>query len=89
MHQREMHELRRIQERFNTLGASLQRASANNKMLIDRMMALQESEREDIARELNNQIGFSAFFLRAELVGVILILRMARSPTGSTTSKRY
>jgi two-component system sensor histidine kinase UhpB len=32
------------------------------------MMALQESEREDIARELHDQIGSALFSLRAELV---------------------
>jgi two-component system sensor histidine kinase UhpB len=63
-----VYELRRIKERFNILGASLQRASADNKMLIDRMMALQESEREDIARELHDEIGSALFSLRAELV---------------------
>jgi two-component system, NarL family, sensor histidine kinase UhpB len=64
----QVYELRRINERFNTLGASLQRASTDNKILIDRMMALQESEREDIARELHDEIGSALFSLRAELV---------------------
>jgi two-component system, NarL family, sensor histidine kinase UhpB len=79
----QVYELRRIGDRFNTLGASLRRAGADNKILIDRMMALQEAEREDIARELHDEIGSALFSLRAELVALHRL-----SPDGDALTDR-
>jgi two-component system, NarL family, sensor histidine kinase UhpB len=64
----EIYELRRLGERFNTLAASLQSASIDNRMLIDRMMTIQESEREEIARTLHDEVGSTLFSIRAGLM---------------------
>ncbi len=66
----DVYELRRLSERFNTLAASLQRAGADNRLLIDRIMTIQESEREDVARELHDEMGALLFSIRAELVAL-------------------
>lgn len=66
----EVYELRNIGNRFNALGNSLQRAGADNRLLIDRMMTIQEHEREEIARELHDEVGSTLFSIRAELVAL-------------------
>ena len=66
----DVYELRGVQDRFNALGTSLQRASADNRLLIDRMMVIQETEREEIARELHDEVGSALFSIRAGLVSL-------------------
>lgn len=60
-------ELRRLGERFNSLVTSLAQARADNRLLIDRLMSLQEAERKEIAHELHDEFGPSLFGIRADL----------------------
>jgi two-component system sensor histidine kinase UhpB len=58
-------ELRRIGETFNRLARSLSRTEADNHLLIDRLMSVQEAERKELARELHDEFGASLFGIRA------------------------
>lgn len=58
-------ELSQIGEEFNRLAGSLARAEDNNRLLIDRLFSIQESERKDLARELHDEFGALLFGIRA------------------------
>lgn len=58
-------ELRRIGEKFNDLAHSLARTQADNRLLIDRLMSVQDAERKELARELHDEFGASLFGIRA------------------------
>ncbi len=58
-------ELRRIGERFNILAATLARSEADNHLLIDRLLSIQDAERKELARELHDEFGASLFGIRA------------------------
>jgi len=58
-------ELRRIGETFNRLAQTLARTEADNHLLIDRLMSVQEAERKELARELHDEFGASLFGIRA------------------------
>jgi two-component system, NarL family, sensor histidine kinase UhpB len=58
-------ELQRAAQQFNRLAKSLARAEADNRLLIDRLMSIQESERKTLARELHDEFGASLFGIRA------------------------
>ncbi|MGA3304065.1 MAG: histidine kinase [Methylovirgula sp.] len=58
-------ELQRIGEKFNRLARSLARTEADNFLLIDRLMSVQDAERKELARELHDEFGASLFGIRA------------------------
>lgn len=58
-------ELRQIGEQFNRLAQSLARTEADNHLLVDRLMSIQEAERRELARELHDEFGASLFGIRA------------------------
>lgn len=60
-------ELQRIGEKFNALVQSLDQARSDNRLLIDKLIAVQESERREIARELHDDFGAALFGIRTEL----------------------
>lgn len=60
-------ELRRIGEQFDSLARSLQRVTADNHQLIDRLISVQEAERKEVARELHDEFGPSLFGIRADI----------------------
>jgi two-component system sensor histidine kinase UhpB len=60
-------ELQRIGEKFNTLAQSLHQAQNDNRLLIDKLIMVQESERREIARELHDDFGATLFSIRTEL----------------------
>lgn len=72
-------ELRRVGQRFNRLVLSLNRATEDNRLLISRLMSLQEAERKEIAQELHDEFGPALFGIRAEL-GSIAKLAKADPP---------
>lgn len=61
----EVAELREIGARFDELAASLARSEADNRLLVDRLMAIQDSERKALARELHDEFGAALFGIRA------------------------
>jgi two-component system, NarL family, sensor histidine kinase UhpB len=61
----EVDELRRIGEKFNQLAVSLGRTEADNRLLIDRLMSVQDAERKELARELHDEFGATLFGIRA------------------------
>lgn len=60
-------QLRRLAERFNRMASSLEQAESDNHRLMDSIVAVQEEERKDIARELHDEYGPSLFAIRADL----------------------
>jgi len=69
-------ELQRIGEKFNTLAQSLHQAQNDNRLLIDKLIMVQESERREIARELHDDFGATLFSIRTELA----LIRDTRDP---------
>jgi two-component system sensor histidine kinase UhpB len=61
----EVVELQEIGARFNELAAALARTRADNRLLVDRLMAIQDSERKALARELHDEFGAALFGIRA------------------------
>lgn len=61
----EVAELQEIGARFNELAASLDRTRADNRLLVDRLMAIEDSERAALARELHDEFGAALFGIRA------------------------
>jgi two-component system sensor histidine kinase UhpB len=60
-----MTELAEIGEAFNQLASTLAQSKADNHLLIDRLISIQESERREIARELHDEFGAALFGIRA------------------------
>lgn len=58
-------ELQQIGDQFNRLARSLARTEADNHLLVDRLMSIQEAERKELARELHDEHGASLFGIRA------------------------
>lgn len=61
----QVEELHRIGEKFNDLAHSLARTQADNRLLIDRLMSVQDAERKELARELHDEFGATLFGIRA------------------------
>ncbi|QGM99324.1 ATP-binding protein [Methylocystis parvus] len=66
-----------IAERINALAATLERLDEENRLLLRRMIHVQDEERRDIARDLHDEIGPFLFTVRA---GVGALARKARNP---------
>ena len=64
-------ELQRVGDQFNRLAKSLARTESDNRLLIDRLMSIQESERKELARELHDEFGASLFGIRASASCVV------------------
>jgi two-component system sensor histidine kinase UhpB len=64
-------ELTRIGEQFDSLARSLQRVTADNHRLIDRLISLQEMERKDVAHELHDEFGPALFGIRADVACIL------------------
>ncbi len=69
-------ELQNIGEKFNSLAQSLDQARSDNRLLIDKLIMVQESERREIARELHDDFGATLFSIRTELA----LIRDTRDP---------
>ncbi|MBV9250473.1 MAG: HAMP domain-containing protein [Acetobacteraceae bacterium] len=67
-------ELRRVGEQFNHLAQSLCRVTADNHLLVHKLLSVQEEERRQIATELHDESGPALFGIRAEAT---CILRLA------------
>jgi len=64
-------ELRPLGEKFNSLAQALRRMSRDNEFLIAKQISLQESERNDLAHELHDELGPSLFGIRAQAACIL------------------
>jgi len=60
-------ELAPIQNRFNHMARVLEKTMAENHSLAGNMLAVQESERRDLSRELHDELGPCLFGIRVDL----------------------
>lgn len=58
-------EFREISHKLNSLAATLDRVQDENHSLIDKLFAIQDTERRDIARDLHDEAGPCLFSIRA------------------------
>lgn len=59
-------ELARVARQFNLFAASLERVTSDNRLLIDRLLSMQDHERKEVAAELHDEFGPVLFGIRAE-----------------------
>lgn len=59
-------EFQRIGCQFNRLAQSLQRVTADNHFLIDKLLSMQDKERKELAADLHDEFGPVLFGIRAE-----------------------
>lgn len=59
-------ELARVGHQFNLFAASLERVTSDNRLLIGRLLSLQDRERKEVAAELHDEFGPVLFGIRAE-----------------------
>jgi two-component system, NarL family, sensor histidine kinase UhpB len=59
-------ELARVARQFDLFAASLQRMISDNRLLVDRLLSMQDHERKEVAVELHDQIGPVLYGIRAE-----------------------
>lgn len=64
-------ELRRIGTRCHSLSQTLHRLSADNSLLIDKLISVQEAERREVAHELHDEFGPALFGIRAEVASIM------------------
>jgi len=59
-------ELTSVGEKFNSLASSLLRMSRDNRLLIDKLISIQETERRELAHELHDELGPCLFGIKAQ-----------------------
>ena len=64
-------EIRKSAEEANELARTLNRLSQDNRSLLRRMVSLQDDERQDMARELHDELGPLLFGIRANTVALL------------------
>ncbi|MEH2586953.1 two-component system sensor histidine kinase UhpB [Bradyrhizobium sp. AZCC 1721] len=64
-------EIRRSAQEANELARTLNRLSQDNRSLLRRIMSLQDDERQDMARELHDELGPLLFGIRANTVALL------------------
>jgi len=67
-------ELRRVGQQFNRLAQSLRRVTADNHLLIDKLLSVQEQERKQLAAELHDEFGPALFGIRAETACILKLI---------------
>ncbi|KRR16630.1 histidine kinase [Bradyrhizobium lablabi] len=64
-------EIRRSAQEANELARTLHRLSQDNRSLLRRIVSLQDDERQDMARELHDELGPLLFGIRANTVALL------------------
>ncbi|XSC43829.1 histidine kinase [Bradyrhizobium sp. RDT10] len=64
-------EIRRSAQEANELARTLNRLSQDNRSLLRRIVSLQDDERQDMARELHDELGPLLFGIRANTVALL------------------
>lgn len=67
-------ELRRVGQQFNRLAQSLCRVTADNHLLIDKLLSMQEQERQQLAAELHDEFGPVLFGIRAAATCILRLV---------------
>jgi two-component system sensor histidine kinase UhpB len=67
-------ELRRVGEQLNILVQSLRRLTADNHLLIGKLLSVQEQERKELAAGLHDEFGPALFGIRAETACMLRML---------------
>ena len=65
-----VHELKRISEKFNLMAEVLERSRQDNRYLTQRSLAIQESERRNLAHELHDELGQAITAIKAVAVSI-------------------
>jgi len=68
-------ELARLHDSFNRMAVRLAEADANNRRLNEQMLILQEEERNDIARDLHDEIGPFLFAIGIDAANIMRLLK--------------
>jgi len=76
-------EIRRSAQEANELARTLNRLSQDNRSLLRRIVSLQDDERQDMARELHDELGPLLFGIRANTVALLEAI-----PSGQAESSR-
>jgi len=63
-------EFRRISEKFNLMAGVLERSRQDNRFLTQRSLAIQESERRNLAHELHDELGQAITAIKAVAVSI-------------------
>ena len=71
-------EIRKSAQEANELARTLKRLSQDNRSLLRRIVSLQDDERQDMARELHDELGPLLFGIRANTVALLESTRPAR-----------
>ncbi len=72
-------ELARLRDSFNLMAARLAAADADNRRLHEQLLTLQEEERNDIARDLHDEIGPFLFAINIDIANLARQLKEGRS----------
>ena len=65
-----VYELRRISEKFNLMARVLEKSRQDNRYLTQRSLAIQESERRNLAHELHDELGQAITAIKAVAVSI-------------------
>jgi len=71
-------ELARLRDSFNLMAARLAATDADNRRLHEQLLTLQEEERNDIARDLHDEIGPFLFAINVDIANLTRLLSAGR-----------
>ncbi|HXC26846.1 MAG TPA: histidine kinase [Stellaceae bacterium] len=72
-------ELARLRDNFNRMAARLAKTDADNRQLHEQLLTLQEEERNDIARDLHDEIGPFLFAINVDIANIARLLGEGRT----------
>ena len=72
-------ELARLRDSFNLMAARLAATDADNRRLHEQLLTLQEEERNDIARDLHDEIGPFLFAINVDIANLSRLLKEGRA----------
>ncbi len=72
-------ELARLRDSFNRMAARLAATDADNRRLHEQLLTLQEEERNDIARDLHDEVGPFLFAINVDIANMTRLLGAGRT----------
>jgi signal transduction histidine kinase len=79
-------EIRKSAQEANELARTLNRLSQDNRSLLRRIVSLQDDERQDMARELHDELGPLLFGIRANTVALLESIPSGEAELGSAAT---